>query len=60
MTLANFTLKPIDKLRLLVGDVPKVRRAVSAIHGPVSFQKTAEGLLIELPLDTVDIVTLHE
>lgn len=59
VTLANFTLAPIAKLSVQVRGVPKARRVVSSVRGPVAFKRTKAGIAVELPLDTVDVVKLY-
>lgn len=59
VTLANYTLLPIQKLRVMVrcGSVGKV---VSAVRGNLKFEYTQGGIILELPLDSVDVIKIYK
>ena len=40
--------------------MPKVSKVISVVHGPVPFKSTKDGIAIELPLDTVDVIKLYK
>jgi hypothetical protein len=40
--------------------LPQVSKVISAVHGAVPFKSTQDGIAIELPLDTVDVIKLYK
>jgi len=53
-------LKPIPKLSVLVRDLKKVSKAVSVVKGPLAVQQTPEGITVELPLESIDVIKFYE
>lgn len=60
ITLTNYHEKPLGIISLLVRGLPSVKRAVSCARGPLPFKKTAAGIVLDVPLDYVDIIKLYK
>ncbi len=58
VTLANYTLSPIADLSLLVRGIRTAGAVTSAVRGSLTHRFTAEGLVVNLPLDVVDVVMI--
>jgi len=58
LVLANYTYKPIAKLRVELRVARAPAKAVSTEGVPVNLSKTADGVALELPLEWTDILLL--
>ena len=59
VTLLNWTGQPIEDLQMTVR-VPFVVKSIESVRGgKVSFQKTADGVTLSLPLASADILLLR-
>ena len=57
--LANYTLKPIDRLSLTVRTPRSVACAESSHHGKLDFKTNGDRVEVSLPLESTDFVKLY-
>lgn len=59
VTLANYTLQPIAKLNVTVRGLPRVGKVVSVLRGSLAYRQSSQGLMVELPLEAVDVLKFY-
>ncbi len=59
VTLANYSLRPIKNLRVVIRSERVVRKLESVRRGQLAFKVTNEGAVTQLPLRDTDMLKLH-